>query len=579
MGANSTYKSFEQTPLKLLSKEDRIEIKTLLKTRMSVGFNSIAYDLPMISAALMGYPCAKLKAFSDELILSGKPSWQVCQQEKLRVPSYDHIDLINVIPGIASLKLYGGRLHAQKLQDLPYDPSTKLTSLQIDEIREYCKNDVALTKLLYDYMRPQLKLREAINKEFADYNLDVRSKGDAQIAETLIRNQCEDKLAITISKPPVDKSLTFRYDAPAWVYFDTEPLQTLLEKITDDKFKLTDKGSVTLPEWLTKYKLDIGGLPLKIGIGGLHSQEKTIYYESNDEYELIDQDVASYYPSIILNNNFNPQAYGKVFGEVYREVFDKRLSAKREGNMTISDTYKIVLNSSFGKMGNKYSTLYDPKLFLQVTLTGQLALLMLIEQLHTVAQVRVISANTDGVLTYVPKQLKTTSYQRVLDHWQAETGFVLEDTHYLKYLGRDVNNYLAVKIDGKTKGKGVFAPQSIVKNPDNLIIYEAVAALLTDGIAIEDTIEFCTDITKFLSVRTVRGGAVHNWDYLGKVVRFYKAHDGNHPITYATNGNKVPKSDACQPLQDLPTAFPPDVDYAYYINEATKLLGAIDGKK
>lgn len=282
--------------------------------------------------------------------------------------------------------------------------------------------------------------------------------------------------------------------------------------------------------------------------------------------------MTSYYPNIILTNQYSPRAYGRTFLPIYQDITDRRTQAKVEGEVIASDTYKIVLNSSFGKAGNRFSTLYDPSLLIHVTITGQLTLLMLIESFVEVGGIHVVSANTDGVVTLVRKD-QLTVHKMIVDAWQAKTRFNLEFTYYDQYLGRDVNNYVALTASGKAKGKGAFAPISIDKNPDNTIIYEAVTQFLIDGTPVDETIMLCGDITKFVSVRTVRGGALHDWDYLGEVVRFYRSVYGDKPIVYATNGNKVPKSDNCQPLQDIPPEFPfGDVDYGYYTQAAKQLL-------
>ena len=56
-----------------------------------------------------------------------------------------------------------------------------------------------------------------------------------------------------------------------------------------------------------------------------------------------------------------------------------------------------MLNGTFGKTGSPYSVLFAPEMMIQTTITGQLALLMLIEHLET-ASISVISANTDGIV-------------------------------------------------------------------------------------------------------------------------------------------------------------------------------------
>ncbi len=72
----------------------------------------------------------------------------------------------------------------------------------------------------------------------------------------------------------------------------------------------------------------------------------------------------------------------------------------------------------------------------------------------------------------------------------------------------------------------------------------------------------------------MNGGAVIDGKYLGRVVRFYHSTDGQS-IHYKKNGNKVPKSDGCAALMDLPDSFPDDLDYQWYIDEANKMLGLL----
>ena len=83
----------------------------------------------------------------------------------------------------------------------------------------------------------------------------------------------------------------------------------------------------------------------------------------------------------------------------------------------------------------------------------------------------------------------------------------------------------------------------------------------------------CKDITRFVVVRNVRGGAHKDGAYLGKVVRFayYKKCYGT--IDYITSGNKVPNTEGAMPLQDLPSEFPSEqIDYQYYINATKEIL-------
>ena len=537
------------------------------KTEKTIGFNSIKYDLPMINAASVYPICLKLKNISDDLILTQSPHWEVLKKHNVFrnvIDQDNHIDLIEVAPGKASLKLYGGRLNAKKLQDLPFDPAKELNDQERIIVKQYCYNDLQLTKCLFDNLSPQLKLRKNMSDE---YKLNLRSKSDAQIAEVVIKAKVEELSNHKIYKRQLSQTF-IRYDIPSIISFKTDILKDLLMDIEKLEFLISDTGSVVLPERLSKESIKIGDMNYKLGIGGLHSMEKkrTVY---NDLYDF---DVASYYPSIIYNQKLAPDNMGNYFTNVYKDIIATRLSAKSSGDKILSDVLKIVLNGSFGKFGSKYSYLYSPKLLIQTTITGQLLLLMLIEAFE-MASIPVLSANTDGIVVNCPID-RVDEMMSIAGLWQTKTSLILEKTDYKLLASRDVNNYVAITTDGKIKLKGCFSDTNLAKNPANQIVYDSVIKLLSDNIPIEYTIRNTTDIRKFVTVRTVKGGALWQEEYLGKVVRFYKSSQVSNDlyIRYSTNGNKVPKSNGVRPCMELPDAFPTDIDYDYYIDEANKLL-------
>ena len=240
---------------------------------------------------------------------------------------------------------------------------------------------------------------------------------------------------------------------------------------------------------------------------------------------------------------------------------------------TEADGKKVSINGSFGKLGSKYSTLYSPDLMLQVTLSGQLSLLMLIERLEW-AGIPVVSANTDGIVIRCPKNMRL-HMGLIVAQWEKETDFTTEETEYSALFSRDINNYAAIKLKGGVKTKGCFSDTSLSKNPTNTICRDALIAFLEHGTPIHDTIWNCRDIRKFLSVRTVKGGAVKDDQYLGKAIRWYQSTQVVGDIIYAANGNKVPSSENCRPLMELPAEFPDDVDFARYEVETIEMLKEI----
>jgi hypothetical protein len=285
--------------------------------------------------------------------------------------------------------------------------------------------------------------------------------------------------------------------------------------------------------------------------------------------------VASYYPNIILQQKLAPDSLGKPFLDVYQTILDRRIKAKRAGDKVTAETLKIAVNGSFGKLGSKYSALYAPEILIQTTITGQFALLMLIERFE-IAGGRVVSANTDGVVVLYKKELEQNIAAVAWD-WMLDTSFQLEESRYRALASRDVNSYVAIKLDGSVKCKGVFASGGLAKNPDREIIYDAVVQHIANGTAIETTIRACTDIKKFLILRKVNGGGVWRGQYLGRAVRFYLSTSvpQNECIQYSTNSNRVPKSSGAMPVMELPKTFPTDVDYASYIYAAKDLLGEV----
>lgn len=609
-------------------------IRRILTTYKVVSFNGNSYDIPMLCLALRGASCQDLKRASDNIIEENLRGWQFEQQYDVKPPvGLDHIDLIEVAFGQGSLKLYGGRLHSQKLQDLPIEPSALISPRQRKELIEYCENDLQTTIDLWKHLQPQIRLREKMTLEFGE---DLRSKSDAQVAEAVIKREVSKILGEKISRPEIRPGTTFQYTPPEWLRFQTPILKDVMRDVVQAVFCVSDTGAVTMPETLDGRSVQIGDSVYRMGIGGLHSSEQNQCYVSTDEYALIDRDVASYYPAIIINGKLSPHHLKRedAFLRVYSGLVKRRLEAKRVKDEVVSSALKISINGSFGKLGSKYSTLYSPHLMIQVTVTGQLALLMLIEALEK-RGIRVISGNTDGIVIHCHRDQEEL-LGKIVKWWEGVTAFDTEETRYKAVFSRDVNNYIALKEHGGSKGKGAFAPVSISKNPQNTICVEAVQKYLEHGVPVEDTIRACTDIRKFVTVRTVRGGAVKiegssyndaltpgakkavlqadNWyqvkegalsvakfdvipdgcgydvetayriycgedsfRYLGKVVRFYIGRNAVGALHYMVlnksgGRNKVPSSDGAVPVMQLPDTLPSDIDYSFYINEANSIL-------
>jgi hypothetical protein len=650
-GETWSFEMFEGKPL------DVIGIRNLLTTNTIVTFNGIKYDMPIITLALSGASCSQLKDASDAIITQNMQPWEFYRAYGLTEPtSVDHIDLIEVAPGQGSLKAYGGRMHTRKLQDLPYPPDMVIEWPHRIMLREYCFNDLAVTAELYAAMRDRVILREKIGEK---NGIDVRSKSDPQISEAIMRV----RLGRSPKAPIIQVGHQFIYKAPAWLKFKHLDIDVLL---THCPFAITESGSVapaysaTFIDWPdTQMRLDphgqwvkrpkgwsarsliINGTQYAMGIGGLHSMESSITWEATNEMSLTMPDVGSYYPSLMLETGIYPAAIGPEFTEIFREKYNSRLAAKAragelkviikntigvvdpqierdlEQALLITDTEKLNLNGNFGKLGSKYSMFYTPDGLIQVTITGQLALLMLIEALED-AGIHVVSANTDGIVIYTARSNDWMT-QSIIAWWEQTTGFMMETTEFKMLAAMNVNSYIGIEANGSVKAKGMFAPvkpgASGWPNPTGQVCVDAVVAYLKDGTPLRDTIMACSDVRQFVYVRSVTGGASYmphgtmsrkttqtamravvgdiadkvaltaayhaacdarssTGEYLGKVVRWYYGCQSEACLVTKA-GNLVPRTQGCRPLMELPDTVPDDVDREWYVTEAESLLADI----
>lgn len=562
-----------------LNKYDEVhKIYWILNNYCVIGFNSKDYDIPLVRLALQGNSTKFLKSVSNWIIFEEKRSYEIEKKYNLKEHEFNHIDLIEVAPLKGSLKLYAGRLHCKRMQDLPYEHTKILTYEETQFVKKYNFNDLDNTELLANELEPHLQLRKEMS--FV-YNQDLRSRSDAQVAEYVIASELERINGYRPKRPEIAPGKSYIYVAPRWLVFKSPLLNRALEVVKSSPFIVGEDGAIAMPEEIGKLELNINKSTYRMGIGGLHSSEKSIAHIADENTIIADADVVSYYPSIILNESLYPKHLGRAFLNVYRTLVTKRLQAKKEGNKIIADSLKITINGCFGKLGNKWSVLYAPYLLIQVTLTGQLALLMLIEMLEY-AEITVISANTDGVLIKCDKS-DESKMKSVIRKWEHITGFETEESLYRAFYSRDVNNYIGVKKDGTSKVKGAFSDKgsagnsSLSRNAENFICNDAVLAFITNKTPISDTINLCRDMRKFVTVRNVKGGAIKSGVYLGKCIRWYYSTNMQGEINYKIpnkqgNYNKVPNSDKAMPLMELPEALPDDIDYDRYISIAKDIL-------
>lgn len=582
---------------------DSKKVAQILRNYRLYGFNWNRYDIPMICLAMSGASNRLLKQANDDIILGRMSVYKFQKKYGVKIPDFfDMVDLFDPSPGVRiSLKKYGARMNSKRLAETPFSFDEPVDEYRRPKIREYLINDLQTTRELRLGLKEELKLRAEMS---AEHGIDLRSKSDAQIAAALFYLEIQKR---TGAPPPDPEVIThkFKYRPPAYIKFKTPQLQDILRIVStcdfivraDNPENKKEWGVVKLPKEIKDIKLRIGFTDYKMGIGGLHSKEKKRAFISDEDVTIIDSDVRGYYPEIMLATGLFPKVVGAAFKPIFRDFVNNRTRYKAGADLlkkqgTLNDVYftykrrsdslKIVNNGTYGQTGNPYCFLYGPNLMIQTTLTGQLSILMLIEELQ-LNKFTVISANTDGIITVVDRK-REWLYKSIIFDWECDTKLEMEFTRYGGVYSRDVNSYIALPDPGDKKGevkrKGLFAKAGLQNKHDPTydVCSDAVVEYLTKGTPPEDTVYACQDFTKFIACKQVaKPGASKNGEHLGSMIRWYIG-ENEHGYIEKSNGDRVAGSTGAVPCMDLPDEMPDDVDMEWYVREAYARLDDIGMK-
>ena len=454
---------------------------------------------------------------------------------------------------------------------------------------KYNINDVDSTEELLYRCQKDIDLRLAIEDE---YGVKVLNKDGVNIGMKIITQKYLEKTGQTWNqikdlRSPCDMINLNMVILPI-VSFNTPILKELLAEMRQQTVSPGRKG------YEKHFILD--GLEYCVGVGGIHSVNKPEEIRPNENEILSDIDVASLYPSMIIEHKFYPPHLGKEFLEVYTQIKNERIEAKHNGNKIKDATLKLALNGLSGNLQNEHNFCYSPFTVMQIRINGQLLLLMLAERLIAIG-CKIIQANTDGLFVLRPKN-KEQEFQDVCKNWEKLTKLNLEEDRFEAMFQFAINDYLAIKEGySKTKNpdllktKGMFIDKvKLGKGMDATIIPEAINKCLADGIPVEETIRECKDINKFITYQKVSKD--YSVEYGGKIIqrinRYYISTDGpwlykckvdsnNHRSNYiklltdsgVTIMNTIEKD---QPI-------PSNINYRFYISAANKIVSFFKNKQ
>lgn len=516
------------------------------------------------------------------------PEWHMCIKQ-IDVFKLNHWD--NMAKR-SSLKWIEYTMDWDNILDMPIHHDTEInTQDQLDLVIEYCINDVEATKEIFNRCKPLIALRKNLTEK---YNINLFSASEPRISKEIFAYYLSKEL--DMPRYEVKKLRTFRNVIKVkdlildYIKFDTVEFKSLLERfrtveVNPNYTKGGFRSSVV-------YK----GVKTDFGLGGAHGATAPGVYESDTERVIMSSDVTSFYPNLAIVNKYAPAHIPKEkFCELYQWFFDERKKIPKSDPMNY--VYKIILNSTYGLSNDKNSFLYDPQFTMFITVNGQLTLMMLYEMIMTrIPNAVALMQNTDGVETIIPRE-HIDAYMEVCKEWEQITGLNLEHDQYSKLVLADVNNYIAVDTNGKSKCKGRFEYEGLAlhKNKSKLIIPKALYAYFVDGTLPEHTIKHNRNILDYcIGAKSkgawrqhsvyVKDGVAHK-DVLQKINRYYISNKGCKIVKINKSDNREIQLESGQWVQTVMNKIENkkwsdyDINEKYYLNAIEKEINNIIGVK
>lgn len=478
-----------------------------------------------------------------------------------------------------------------------------LTPEEKKELIEYNINDCRATKLVLQKSMEALQLRRWMQKE---YGIDAFSmdgvNGGVKILEIMYERLC--------GNPDFKKQITAR----EWVHikdiilpqvkFETPEFKAVLKVYQDHTWYSSHYDEELFEDSKLKFEPLINGFRFKFSLGGLHGFTQPGIWESNDEYEVMSVDVASYYPSLVLKHRFCPGHLDTdMFLKVYGGVKEERMDAKKNGDKLKNETLKLSINGAYGMFGNRYSWLFDHKVRLQICVNGQLMLAMLIEKLF-MEGIILIDANTDGVYVYLHKS-KKERFQEIVREWEEITLMEMEQTKFEKMWFVNSSDYFGTYMSkGKleVKEKGMFLSKvALGKGMEFPIIAKSIKKYFLEGVPFEQTIHECDEILQFCSYKKLGRDAEcwHNQLKVQRTNRYYATKSGAYLFRKSLNKKDFESVDSqyvvkgknriSHILKDSPVIIlnkldekpikERNINYGFYTGHARPIVYAIEGDR
>ena len=557
------------------------------------GYNNIHYDNPIVNFIIEYKETIKkstrldieynLFQLSQTIIKGDLEKWKKWKYAN----NFETLDLLTML---FSQKLRVGLKEMQvtmkysNVQEYDGNFEAPIPEEDIPKMIQYNINDVNSTEELLYRCENDIKLRLNIEEE---YGIKALNKDGVNLGMEILKTKYLEKTHKTWNdikdlRSPCNKIALNEIILP-FIKFDNPILKDLLNEMKQQVVSPDRKG-------YNKHFL-MDNLEYSVGVGGIHSVNKPSIFIAKEDEVISDVDVASLYPSLIIEYGFYPPHLGKEFLEVYKGIKDERIEAKHNGNKLKNLTLKLSINGLSGNLQSEFSWCYSPKTVMRIRINGQLLLLMLAEKLISIG-CQIIQANTDGLFV-LRKKKDEQKFKDICKWWENLTRLELEEDRFERFYQFAINDYLGIlegykdsKNPKLLKKKGLFIDSvTLGKGMQPMIIPKAINANLADNIPVEETIRNCKDINEFITYQKVdKKFTVQYMDkFINHINRYYVSTNGGYLYKCEVEDNKIVKFanmltasgvTLCNDITAI-KEFPKNINYKYYIKEANKILAKL----
>lgn len=591
--------------------------------KIFAGYNNLHYDNAIINYIISYYDkminmnylriCDSLYNLSKIITTSDDISAWKRWKYAVNFETFDILTMLYSQKLRVGLKEIQVTMQYKNVLEFAHDWTKPLDTDLIDEMIEYNINDVDSTEALLNKCKDKVELRIAIEDE---YGVRVLSKDGVNIGMKILTQKYLEKTGLTWwdikdLRSPADVIALNEVILPFIEYRD--PI--LKNVLSDMKNQIVSPGRKGYEN-----KFVFRGLRYSVGVGGIHSVNNPEIIIPKEDEMLIDIDVASLYPSMLIEYKFYPKHLGPEFLEVYSQIKNERIEAKHTGNKVKNETLKLALNGLSGNLQNEHNFCYSPFAVMQIRINGQLLLLMLAESLTDIG-CRIVQANTDGLFILLKKD-SYSKVQEICRSWEQQTKLVLEEDRFEAMYQYAINDYIAVSEgyqeikklfktnpekalnkkgkpytsldaikDDYIKEKGMFITKVLLgKGMSPKIIPEAIRDYFIDNIPVRDTIYNCKDINKFLTYQKVdkKFSVEYNNNLIQRINRFYASTNGpylykclvdsegrrtNFTNLLTASGITILNKFDNKPIEER------KINYRYYLKECLKIIEELEPKQ